>query len=88
MNQKDSRIRSVPIWVIELLLNVKEDFGPSGLHYAVGNQDIEIVEALIERGADVNVLDIYGRTTLHRAADGEDTEMLDLLLTTGAKVDI
>jgi ankyrin repeat protein len=59
----------------------------SPLENAVENRDIEMVKALLDRGADVNLLDGVGRTSLataFRDANGPDVSIVKLLLEAGA----
>lgn len=56
------------------------------LHFAV-NSSIEIIQMLIEYGADVNVKDVKGRTPLHIvAASKPSIEKMELLIDNGAGV--
>jgi serine/threonine protein kinase len=61
--------------------NAKDASGSSLIHYAVTNNQIEIANLLIDRGADINAH--YGRdghTVLHLAVLHQDGEMTKLLL--------
>ena len=63
------------------------------LHYAIGLAGIEMVEMLIEYGADVNVVSQYGaanngETPLHLAINEEKWEIVQLLIEKGANVNI
>ena len=49
--------------------------------------DRAAIEALLERGADVNEAQGDGMTALHWAADHGDAEMADLLIQAGANLD-
>lgn len=62
------------------------DSGRTPLHFAVENNDCEMVEQLLERGADVNVREKTGNTPLHFAAIGNASEVAELLLDRGAYV--
>jgi len=61
--------------------------GTTALHWAVHNQDAELVQRLIKAGADVEATNDYGATPLSEAAIIADTAILKLLLTAGADVD-
>ena len=64
------------------------DSGRTPLHFAVENSDCEVVEQLLERGADVNVREKTGNTPLHFAAIGNASEVAELLLYRGADVKV
>lgn len=54
------------------------------LHSAVASRNLQITQALLERGADVNAKQEAGYTPLHEAAHNGDLPVLDLLLHYGA----
>lgn len=56
----------------------------SVLHLASDNHHPDIVNLLIDRGADVNVQDNYGKTPLYSAVANRDYNMINLLLSRGA----
>jgi cytohesin len=62
--------------------------GPFGapLHIAAERGRLDLVQVLIERGADVNIRDSQGRTPLHAAAIGGNAEVIRLLIKLGADV--
>jgi len=49
--------------------------------------DIELVQLLIQKGADVNALDHAGNTPLHYAAESGNIPLIRILLDAGANVD-
>jgi len=59
--------------------NIKEFYGGNPLFSAVFNGHIEVVEFLLENGAQVNIADINGDTPLDWAISKKNIE-LDLLL--------
>jgi uncharacterized protein len=61
-----------------------EDQAP--LHIASGNGSIELIAALIQRGADVNIANNIRQTPLHWAAWNNQTEALELLIKHGGDV--
>lgn len=65
--------------------------GLSALHYAIKVGDVNVVNLLLARGADINSIDIdagayYSFTTLTRAARYNQLEITHILLTHGADV--
>jgi len=56
------------------------------LHYAAINGDIEIVEMLLSRHANINAENKYGNTPLHNAVESKKMEIIELLLKKGANV--
>jgi len=56
------------------------------LHYTAINGDIEIVEMLLNRGANVNAANQCGITLLHSAVKRKKMEIIELLLKKGAYV--
>ncbi|XP_059176229.1 ankyrin-1-like [Physella acuta] len=61
--------------------------GQTMLMKAVQTNAINIVKALIEKGANINHADLKGNTALHFAYGGK-SEIISLLLASGAKVDV
>lgn len=61
----------------------------TALHFAARDQKAQIVEILIQSGADVNALDSFGNTPLWRAImnDRVDVEVIGILLRNGADPD-
>lgn len=62
------------------------EMGWNPLHCAVRNDQPTIVEYLLAKGADPNVVDWQGRTPLHFAARLDETTILKALLDAGANV--
>jgi ankyrin repeat protein len=54
------------------------------LHWAAERGDKEVVQLLLEKGADAAAKDDNGRTVLHLAAEGGNKEVVQLLLEKGA----
>jgi ankyrin repeat protein len=60
---------------------------PSPLLHAVARHDRVAVNALLDRGANVNAAEGDGSTALHVAAQSDDLAMIELLLDAGAAPD-
>ncbi|MFO0556629.1 MAG: ankyrin repeat domain-containing protein [Polyangiales bacterium] len=54
------------------------------LSTAIQRSDLELVRALIERGANVRRVEHYGTTMMHHAAETGSVELCELLLANGA----
>lgn len=65
-----------------------KDTGATPLYAAAYEGHDEIVRALVEGGADINVADMHGKTPLHEAAHRRQTSTAKLLLELGALPDI
>ena len=65
--------------------NVKDNDGETVLYqYAVKKGNKEIVERLLQKGADVNLRDKFGITALMRAVSSNHKEIIERLLQKGA----
>lgn len=61
-------------------LNVIDDRGRSLLHWAVGCNQIEVFDNLLERGIEINREDKDGHTSLYMAVQYNRTTLLDTLI--------
>ena len=68
------------------LVNSKNQYGDTPLHWAAGEGHKDIVALLLADKADVNATGIYGYTPLHWAAQLGYTDVAELLLAHGANV--
>lgn len=71
------------------LINARDSDGSTPLHCATWKGHPDIVEFLVESGADVNALnsnDHWGTTPLHAAAHANQTAIVKVLLEHGADV--
>lgn len=66
-------------------INTPEPDGTTALHYAVLNNDLDLVQALLGRNADVNARTRYGITPIYLAARNGSAEVTAALLRAGAK---
>jgi ankyrin repeat protein len=62
------------------ILNAKDDRGYSALHWAVILSREDLINMLVEFGADINVQDNDGQTPLHWAAHRQDLKSMQALL--------
>jgi len=64
------------------------ELGCTPLHWAgyEGHQDI--VQLLIDHGAELNARDKFGRTSLHRACEKSHLDIVKTLILSGARADI
>ena len=61
-------------------LNLTDELGRTPLHYAVFNDDIELVKAIVESGrADINVKNLRGFTPYHEAITSENDYIIQIL---------
>ena len=65
---------------------VMDEFQP--LHFAIKNMMSEIVELLLEKGANINALTSLGVTPLCMATKIEDRQIIELLIGNNADVDL
>lgn len=62
------------------LVHCSDEEGKTPLHIATINGHYEIVEYLIQNGADCNAQDKYGWTPLHNAACSREEKLIHFLL--------
>lgn len=68
------------------LINAKDETGRTPLHWACRGVHLEIVEYLIENGADVNARDNNNITPLHSLAFRGQTDCIELLIKNGVDI--
>ena len=66
---------------------MNRNIGAAALLLAVAKGFVQMVEALLSLGVDINSKDTLGQTALHRATRRKDEEMMRLLLKSGADVE-
>ncbi|XP_059171174.1 putative ankyrin repeat protein RF_0381 [Physella acuta] len=62
------------------LLNVSDKKGNTALHYAIQSHTIEIVQRLLDAGADVTLRNNTGKTVLHKAAKTMFVDFMAIVL--------
>ncbi|MHC4168739.1 MAG: ankyrin repeat domain-containing protein [Planctomycetota bacterium] len=68
------------------VVNAKQRFGYTPLHYAAWDGNRKMVERLIDKGAAVNAATWLGDTPLHSACERHRTGIAELLISKGANV--
>lgn len=68
-------------------VNLAAKDGTTPLHWAVYNDDLELVRALLKAGADVEVKNEYGATPMSEAAIAGNPAVIEALLKAGADPD-
>ncbi len=62
------------------VVHAKNQYWGTPLHVAIQAGHYDIVELLIEKGADVNAKNVHGNTPLHTAVSARQTTMIELFL--------
>jgi ankyrin repeat protein len=78
IKERDRSSRSDP--------GAKDLEGCTPLHRAASNRSRDLVEELVDNGADINAQDQFGWTPLHFAADKGFADVVSLLIKKGAAV--
>ncbi len=66
-------------------MNAKDEDGLTALIYAVSMGHVEVVQQLLQAGADVNAKEKEGRTALTLAKEKGHKEVIKMLKKAGAK---
>ncbi|WOG29821.1 ankyrin repeat domain-containing protein [Endozoicomonas sp. 8E] len=61
-------------------INAKDDQGNTSLHYAIQNNDIEMIKILLKNGAGINIQNSLGYTPLHFAVLLENKKVVGCLM--------
>jgi len=72
---------------VKSLLDLRDKEGATPLHKAAFAGIGQIVEILLEYGAEINAVDSEGATPLHKAAFSAEAETVTILLAHGAAID-
>ena len=67
-------------------VNEKNEFGATGLHYSISEENHDITRVLLDHGADVTVQDSEGMTPLHYAVEYDACDIAEALLKENSKV--
>ncbi len=69
-------------------LETVNDDGDTPLHYAVKNEDFELLEILLSYVPDIDVENEEGDTALHLAVRTSDIDLVQMLIDYGANVEV
>jgi|GEM_PF-1885970 len=67
------------------LVNIQDTNGDTPIFFALGRRR-DMVDLLLERGADVKIRNRFGQTLLHRAAAGGELDLVRLFLSRGLDI--
>lgn len=81
-------VNLIDIYLLNFNINVQNIFGNTPLIYSSMRNRIDIVELLLQRGADVNLQDNFGYTSLIWASYYGSIEIVKLLLHYKAKINL
>jgi len=70
----------------ELYLEKTDEDGRTVLYYAIYQNNVDLVQFLIDRGANIEAVDDVGRTLLHCAAYFNFADIVELLVSVGANL--
>ena len=79
-----AEIVSLLIGTGRAVLDHADKWGVTALHYACRDGHLDVVEHLVEAGANVNVGEAYGFAPLHEAAENGHLDVVKLLVERGA----
>lgn len=64
-------------------INARDNFKWSALHHACHSGQVDLVQLLLEHGAEIDVQTINGGTPLMRAIEGSREAVVELLISKG-----
>ena len=66
--------------MIEFDLDFQDKHGWTALHWALKNNNMDVVEALIKGGTKLDIQDSSGMTALHMASETNNADVLKSLI--------
>ncbi|WP_319803449.1 ankyrin repeat domain-containing protein [Wolbachia endosymbiont (group B) of Aporia crataegi] len=72
--------------IVVFLISYKNEYGYTLLHYAAKNNNSDLVDLLLTKGADINAKDNSGNTPLHLATLNGKLQVVKKLLEKGADI--
>lgn len=73
----------------EIDINQKDKNGYTPLHFAVQNNAYDVVKALLQKGANVNIQDKFGNTPLFKSVtENTDLKITQTLIHSGADIHV
>ena len=82
---KDVVINLLSTGMLNIDCGIWNRWSQSPLFFAVYNGHKDMVQLLLDKGADINTVNIFGRTPLHHAAEYGKIDAAGLLISLGAK---
>lgn len=79
-----NEFNSISKKIVDTDINMQNKYGWSLLHIAIRNDNMEVFNYLMEKGADINVVDGVGWTPLMEAVMDDRVEFFKILLEKGA----
>ena len=87
VNKRREDVVRVITSTCECNINVRDHNGDTPLHIAIKSGLTNIVQTLVQAGADINLVDDKGYPPLHIAAADGNMELVSLLIESGVNVD-
>ena len=82
-NKKNDRYAIIELLLKYIDIDSQDEFRFTPLHYAISNNDIELVKYLLSKGADVNRAENRGFNSLHLAISNHNYDIIKLLCDKG-----
>lgn len=80
ISKKNDRIKKLLETSLEISINTKNRDRNTALHLAILNNDLNMVELLLKKGASLIIQNFEGMTPLHLAVKSENIDIVKLLL--------
>ena len=71
---------------VEVAINARDSSGQTPMHRVVANDDVDAIDWLKAKGADINARDSFGQTPIHIAAFGNFVDAMESLNRQGANI--